>query len=86
MIAAIHLITGDVMANLAQLPAVLVDHRPRFPTRQLRLEHKRLKITVVATFEIASNEARDEIERNVAQALAALALHGRLDTVYEVIR
>jgi hypothetical protein len=51
----------------------------------LRLQHKRLKVTVVATFEIASNEVRDEVERNVAEALSALALHGRLDTAYEVI-
>lgn len=73
------------MADLVHLPSARIDRRPRFPTRQLRLQHKRLKITVVATFEIASNEARDEIERNVAEALSALGLHGRLDTTYEVI-
>lgn len=73
------------MADLAHVPAAPVDRKPRFPSRQLRLQHKRLKVTVVATFEIASNEVRDEVERNVAEALSALALHGRLDTAYEVI-
>jgi hypothetical protein len=63
-----------------------VDRKPSFPTRQLRLQHERLKVTVVATLEIASNEAREEIERNVAEALSALAQHGRLDTAYEGIR
>jgi hypothetical protein len=77
---------GDVMADLAHLPSATVAPKPGFPTRQLRLQHKRLKVTVVATFEIASNEAREAIERNVAEALSALAQHGQLDTAYEVIR
>jgi len=59
--------------------------RPRFPANRLRFEQKRLKVTIVATFEIASNELRDEVERNVAEALSALALRGRLETAYEVI-
>ena len=42
-------------------------------------------MTVVVTYEIASNEVRDEVERNVADALSALALRGRLETAYEVI-
>jgi hypothetical protein len=78
------------MTDLARLPTVLpslpVERRPRFPSSQLRLQHKRLKVTVVATFEIGSDEVREQIERNVADALSALAHHGRLSAAYEVIR
>jgi hypothetical protein len=61
-------------------------HAPRFPAGQLRFENKRLKLTVVATFEITSNEARDEIEQHVTDALSALSQRGALRTGYEVIR
>ena len=73
------------MIELTQSSLALAGRRPRFPANQLRFEQKRLKVTVVATFEIASNEARDEVERNVADALSAFALRGRLETAYEVI-
>jgi hypothetical protein len=74
------------MSDLTLLPVSHTGRRPGFPASQLRFDQKRLKVTVVATFEIASNEARDEVERTVAEALSALALRGRLDTAYEVIR
>jgi hypothetical protein len=74
------------MSDLTLLPAALTGRRPGFPASQLSFDPKRLKLTVVATFEIGSNEARDEIEQAVAEALSALALRGRLDTAYEVIR
>ena len=74
------------MSDLALLPLTPTGPRPGFPASQLRFDQKRLKVTVVATFEIGSNEARDEVERNVAEALSALALRGRLQTAYEVIR
>jgi hypothetical protein len=74
------------MSDLTLLPPAFGGQRPHFPASQLRFGQKRLKVTVVATFEIASNEARDEVERTVAEALSTLGLRGRLDAAYEVIR
>ncbi|HUA52500.1 MAG TPA: hypothetical protein VMB81_10065 [Candidatus Sulfotelmatobacter sp.] len=73
------------MLDFTQSSLASVGRRPMFPANQLRFEQKRLKVTVVVTYEIASNEVRDEVERNVADALSALALRGRLETAYEVI-
>jgi len=73
------------MLDLTGSSLAFAGRRPRFPANQLRFEQKRLKVTVVVTFEIASNEVRDEVERNVADALSALALCGKLETAYEVI-
>jgi hypothetical protein len=74
------------MADLVPAPLASFSLAPRFPAGALRFEQKRLKVTVVATFEIASNEVRDEIEKNVADALSVLGLRGQLKTGYEVIR
>ena len=74
------------MTDLADSYLAFAGRRPGFPANQLRFDEKRLKVTVLATFEIAANEVRDEVERRVADALSALALRGRLETAYEVIR
>jgi len=81
------LLTATLLTvGIPPVPISLAGRGPRFPASQLRFEHKRLKVTVVATFEIASNEARDEIEKNVSDALSVLALRGNLKTDYQVIR
>ena len=74
------------MLDLANSSLASAGRRPSFPANQLRFEQKGPEVTVVVTFEIASNEVRDEVERNVADALSALALGGRLETSYEAIR
>ena len=73
------------MLSSPRAAPVLADHNGRFPVDKLRFDHKRLKVTVVATFEIDSNEARDEIEENIAHALSALGARGKLKADYEVI-
>jgi hypothetical protein len=73
------------MLDFTHSASALAGRRPSFPANQLRFEQKRLKVTVVVTFEIASNEVRDQVERNVADALSALAERGRLETAHEVI-
>lgn len=70
------------MVDMAYAPLA----EARFPASKLRFDNKRLKLTVVATFEIASNEVRDEIEKSVSEALAVLAQRGQLKTGFEVIR
>jgi len=57
----------------------------RFPAERLRFDHKRLKVTIIATFEIDSNEARDEVEGNISAALSSLGARGQLKAGYEVI-
>jgi hypothetical protein len=76
----------NIMSEVVELSLALAGRGSRFPVKQLRFDQKRLKVTVVATFEIASTEVRDEIERNVTEALSTLALRGNLETAYEVIR
>jgi hypothetical protein len=74
------------MTDLADSYLAFADLRPGLPANPLRFEQKRLKVTLVATFEIAANEVREAVERNVADALSALALRGRVETAYEMIR
>ena len=74
------------MPDLADSYLAFAGRKPGFPASQLGFGQKCLKVTVVATFEIPSNEVRDAVERNVDDALSALALRGRLETAYEVIR
>ena len=87
----------NVVGLLVQFEAKLLNHvfdhtlafaglQPGLPANPLHFEAKRLKVTVVATFEVAANEVRDVVERNIADALFALAPRGRLETAYELIR
>ncbi len=74
------------MTDLADSYLAFAGVKPWSPANPLRLEQKRLKVTLVATFEIAANEVREAVDRNVADALCALALRGRVETAYEAMR
>jgi hypothetical protein len=74
------------MTDLAESYLAFAGLQPGLPANPLHFEAKRLKVTVVATFEVAANEVRDVVERNIADALFALAPRGRLETAYELIR
>jgi len=73
------------MLNSSRAALPLPGQIGSFPAEKLRFEHKRLKVTVIATFEVDSNEARDEIEETIAHALSALGARGKLKADYEVI-
>jgi len=73
------------MLDIARMTLHPGPEAKRFPAERLRFEQKRLKLTVVAVFEIDSNERRDEIETTIEGALSALGGRSKLQADYEVI-
>jgi hypothetical protein len=67
------------MTDLAESYLAFAGLKPGLPANPRHVEAKRLKVTVVASFEIAANEVRDVVERNIADALSALAPGGKLE-------